>query len=129
MWPKYFPAGCPTGAEGKVLKVYRLVDHDPPTDEDFVSAYISQPSRKFIDVCLACGLSVFKVKEEAIHQNELLAASIYFKRKGLSKKKVAVGATHPEYGQVKDTPNNAHPSHTTYWLFENARVASHFKVI
>ncbi|WP_217597884.1 hypothetical protein [Cohnella sp. GbtcB17] len=111
------------------MEVYRLVDNDPPTAHDFLSNFITQPNRTFTDICQACGLSVFKEKEDAIHQNELMAASIYFKRKGLPKKKLALGTTDPHSGLVKNTPTKDHKSHMTYWVFQGISIVHHFKVI
>ncbi|WP_286230273.1 hypothetical protein [Neobacillus mesonae] len=129
VWPDYFPKECPIGAKGKEIEVYRLVDNDPPTESDFIPNFISQPGRKFSDDCQACGLSVFKNLDDAIHQNNVLAESIYFQRKGLPKKKIAKGISNSKFGQIKDTPAREHTSHVTYWVFKDKNIESHFKVI
>lgn len=130
MWPTHFPKNCPVGGEKQNIEVYRLVDNNPPTEADFISAFELQPTRKFGDICKACGLSVYRDLEEAKVMNEQLAQSTYFRRKGLPKKKIAVGRTDPNCGLIKATPSASEPesSHMTYWVYQGKRIDMHFEV-
>ena len=129
MWPNYFPDDCPPeDAKEKNICVYRLVNHNPPTSEDFLSTYELQPGRRFNNLSLACGISCYTDYEQAVQQNELLSKSTYFIRKNLPKMKLAKGHTDPRCGVVKETPASF-PSHVTYWLRKNVSVEHHFEVI
>ena len=128
MWPEHYPEGCPpSDAVGKNVEVFRLVDSNPPTNDDFLSEYEKNPTRRFDNVILACGLSCFTELEYAQKQNDFLAGTVYFKRKGLSKKMVARGATYSNCGVVKKTPARF-PTHLTYWLHSGTTIAQHFSV-
>ena len=60
------PDGCPPGTASEIAEerqVYRLVESDPPTDDDFASLRALNPTKgpypKAETECRACGLSVF----------------------------------------------------------------------
>lgn len=62
-WPDYFPENCPPqNARRDNLKVYRLVDNDPPRQNDFVPNKLLYPHINYSGetLCLVCGISVDK---------------------------------------------------------------------
>ncbi|WP_273000660.1 hypothetical protein [Hydrogenibacillus schlegelii] len=121
-WPSYFPDDCPRKeAEPKKIKVYRLVNHDPPTEKDFIPSKKRKPNEKFSDDCLASGLSCYTSYKEIIQLKEMTP---YFRRK-----KIAVGFTHTNFGVVLRTPASTGKSHHTYWICDGASPHVLFKVV
>ncbi len=65
-WPNYFPEDCPPpNARHEEISVYRLVDNNPPTKEDFIPNKLLYPHINYTEetLCLACGISVDKTLE------------------------------------------------------------------
>ena len=129
MWPCFFPDGCPP-ADAKPLKlrVFRLVDNDPPQDSDFVSVRESSPERRVSDVILSCGLSCYTDLIHAQKQSASLVKTAYWRKRNKPPMMVASGDTNPQCGVVKKTPSSLE-SHVTYWLLENVSICNQFKVI
>jgi hypothetical protein len=108
MWPDYFPKQCPPAeARSDTIEVYRLVDHDPPTADDFRPIRIEAPHRPFSadQLCLACGVSVFKTVADAVRTR--------LRFRPLRSKRIAKGTVMPDDGLVLET---GEPTHTTWWL-------------
>jgi len=108
MWPDYFPDQCPpNSAREEQLRVFRLVANCPPSIQDFVPVLIEQPHRKFdsTELCLACGVSVFKNIEDANKRRKRF--------KPLRNKQIAVGLITQEDGLILETCTD---SHVTWWL-------------
>ena len=131
LYPNYYPPLCPPQAvQPNDQVVYRLVNHDPPIESDFLSVRQQSPTRKDIrDECRACGLSMFTSYDDAIGQNDALSKTTFFKRKQLPKMLVAHGQTKSECGVTMKTPMNERPSHVTYWLFKDSKVHNDFAVV
>jgi hypothetical protein len=128
MWPEFFPKGCPpSDAVIKDVQVYRLVENDPPTKNDFLSHYEKYPKRreefKRENNILAYGISVLKKREDV----DRLKGIPFFKKK--ENLKVAIGHTDPKSGVIKETPSNSAQSHITFWLYEENSIKKEFKVI
>lgn len=106
--PNYFPEQCPpSDARQDELTVFRLVSNLPATSDDFLPTIREFPHRKFLakDLCIACGVSVFKEMDDLLKKQE--------KYKNLKYKKVAKGIITRNDGRVKET---GEPSHVTWWL-------------
>jgi hypothetical protein len=121
MWPEYFPDQCPpSDARQDELSVFRLVTNCPPTANDFLPTIIESPHRRFSgeELCLACGVSVFKDKADILKTRERF--------KPLRDKKLAYGMIKPTDGLIKET---GQPSHVTWWLRTDHPHASFHEVI
>lgn len=108
MWPNYFPEQCPPAeARQDTLLVYRLVEGSSPTARDFQPTIVESPHRPFPpdNLCMTCGVSVFKDLADARRQRE--------KYKPLREKKIARGTVMPADGSVLETGK---PTHVTWWL-------------
>ena len=108
MWPDYFPKQCPPAdARQDELTVFRLVSNCPPVREDFLPTVIEYPHRDFSEdqICLACGVSVFKNKSDILKKKNRYAP--------LKAKKIAQGTIQASDGLVKETGQH---SHITWWL-------------
>ena len=72
MFREPLPDGCPPPDAQEItqaLVVYRLVDGDPPTCDDFKSQRAQKPNNQFsVPECQARGLSVFSEVREAEKQ-------------------------------------------------------------
>lgn len=71
-FPKDWPPGCPAAdtpdAEGDV---FRIVKDNPVTAADMLSHHETGKLPK-ADPCLRCGLSVFRLVQDALNQQQLL---------------------------------------------------------
>lgn len=109
MWPSDFPAQCPPSiARAEEIYVYRLVNNSPPKAEDFLSTRQEWPAREFkteIDKCNACGVSVFRNKNDAEKKKQ--------KYKPLRSKLIAYGKIDASDGVILETYES---SHMTWWL-------------
>ena len=115
------PAGCPPAAalpatDGQV--VFRLVDANPATDNDFKSQRALRPHAKFIgvDECRSLGVSVHANRQDSLRARMLPA---------LKGKKVCRLTLTLEAGPLLQTGK---PSHHTWWpqldfnILENCEV-------
>ena len=98
--------------------VYRLVNHDPPRAEDFVTHH-EHGTRRKAPPCLRAGLSVFRTLDDVIHQRNL------FPSLGVRVAKGALGARH---GKTRLTPGKQ-PTHTTWWPYAEIERATGFSVV
>lgn len=108
MWPDYFPDSCPPlQARKDEVKVFRLVDNTPPSSNDFRPTIIEHPHRDFKseDLCIACGVSVFKKLEDALNRRRRF--------KPLRDKRIAIGTITQDDGLILETCSD---SHMTWWL-------------
>jgi len=73
--------------------VFRIVNHDPPTADDFVTNFESGtfPNRL---ACLRCGLSVHRILADAIH------TKTRYPKLG---SRIAKGTLTKEFGKTKQT--------------------------
>ena len=125
-WPDYFPENCPPeNAQAAFGQVYRLVDNDPPTPDDFQSWREQHPNEqcpKTVTECQACGLSVFtSISDIEVAQRKV---------RRLRNKKIAVGNLTIELGQILPTPSqNTGQSHHTWWIPNDTKPWTIFHVI
>lgn len=104
----HFPAVCPpTDAEPAAGIVYRIVRSDPPGPDDFLSHHEAGLLPK-ADACLRCGLSVFRVRTDGVHQRNLYPRLGEF---------LAEGSLTPADGQTRLTAGRM-PTHTTWWVYD-----------
>lgn len=118
-FPTDWPVGCPSAdtpnAEGEV---YRIVKSNPATAADMLSHHETGrlPSA---DPCLRCGLSVFRILEDALNQQKLLP------KLG---KRIAKGLLTAPHGKACLTKGQQ-PTHTTWWPYDGADRVSIFVVV
>ncbi len=110
-WPEYFPQDCPPDdAREASDRVYRFIEQDRPTPEDFLTVRELYPTRKFPETekeCRACAISVFASKED-------LRLTRRFGR--FRNAKIAIGYLTPEAGILKHTPTpKTNNSHHSWW--------------
>jgi hypothetical protein len=118
-FPDGWPCGCPPdSAEDAAGEVFRIVKNDPPVAKDFETHHEAGKLPK-ADPCLRCGVSVFRVIEDAQHQREL------FPKLG---DQIAAGKLHASHGKAKLTEGRM-PSHTTWWPYTGADRAALFVVV
>jgi hypothetical protein len=112
-WPHDCPPQDAVDAEGDV---FRIVKHNPPTADDFLTCFETGtfPNRP---ACLRCGLSVHRVLADATH------TKTKFPKLG---SRIAKGTLAKEYGKTKQT---GLASHTTWWVYEGVVRASIFAII
>ena len=68
-FPNDWPQGCPPDdAEAASGQVFRLVKTNPATAADFMSHH-ERGILPMAPACLRCGLSVFRLREDAEHQH------------------------------------------------------------
>lgn len=107
VFPDDWPPDCPPpDAVPAIGVVYRLVKNNPAAVTDFrTHAELNKLPKA--PPCLRVGLSVFRTREDAVHQAALLP---------FLGDKVASGELRPEHGKTKLTPGKM-PSHTTWWPY------------
>jgi len=116
-FPDSWPSDCPpqdaVDAEGDV---FRIVNNDQPTADDFLTSFETGafPNRL---ACLRCGLSVHRIRADAIHTK-----TKYPKLEN----RIAKGTLAKECGKTKRT---GQASHTTWWVYEGVNRASIFALI
>ena len=103
-WPEDCP---PNDAEAAAGIVFRLVRGKPASALDFQTHHETGKLPR-APACLRCGLSVFRIREDAEHQHRA-----YPKLGGF----VAFGELRWEHGVTKLT-HGQQPTHTTWWSYE-----------
>jgi hypothetical protein len=119
-WPDYFPTNCPPqNARSDNLKVYRLVDSDPPNQDDFIPNKLLYPHIDYTGetLCLACGISVDKTLDGIKRTRKRFRV--------LRNKKIAVGTIKPNDGVILETGSG---THVTWWVQTKTPHVS-FKVV
>ncbi|NOT13968.1 MAG: hypothetical protein HOP21_00040 [Methylotenera sp.] len=111
-WPSHFPTNCPpldqSAYEGFI---YRHIQGDTPTTEDFISWAQKSPKKDFKEMqCQACGLSVFI--------DETASLNIGARVPALRGKKVAKYHFQKSDGVLKHTQSNNNEHHHTWWVDE-----------
>jgi hypothetical protein len=112
-WPRDCPPQDAVDAEGDV---FRIVNHAPPTADDFLTNFELGmfPNRP---ACLRCGLSVHRILADAIH------TKTKYPKLG---SRIAKGTLSKEFGKTKQT---GQASHTTWWVYQGVNRASIFELI
>jgi hypothetical protein len=123
VWPDFFPIQCPpTDARKEVAEVYRVVEHDPINNKDFLPHIILFPNNNYgVNQCKACGLSVYRLKEDCVN---VMKAIPRLRKAG----KVAHGIIPQEGGVIKNTPKNG-DSHVTWWAYCDIDPGAYFTVM
>lgn len=122
-WPSRFPNNCPplhaTAASGVV---YRFVERDPPTTQDFQSLYETRPAQQYGGKrCQAFGLSVFRDPRDL----ERLRTRV----RAYDTSLVASASLANVHGLLSPTPTRGGSSHHTWWVPLGVRAASVFHVV
>ena len=116
-FPNNWPENCPPAdaviAEGEV---YRIVCNAPPNNSDFQTHFETGKMPKG-DLCLRCGLSVFRIAIDAVHMRNK------YPKLG---NQIAKGTLQKNHGKTKQTGTS---SHTTWWIYENVDRASLFTCV
>lgn len=119
MFPQSWPIGCPSvdtpDAGGEV---YRIVKDNPVTMADMLTHQETGRLPK-ADLCLRCGLSVFRLIEDAVNQQKLLP------KLG---KRIAKGLLTVVHGKACLTTGQM-PTHTTWWPYDGVDRAVIFVVV
>lgn len=114
-WPDFYPENCPpTEAEPASGTVYRLVQHDPPSAEDFKSVFEEDPIRRFKNkpTIENCGLSVHTDSQDS----ERLRERLKKRARKFKNSQIAEGSLNPTLGVIQHTPSKKYKSHHTWWV-------------
>ncbi len=118
----HMPDDCPPDdAERAAGRVYRMIQVNTPTADDFLSFRELKPGRSYPSNCIASGLSIY-TEQEGIRR--LRARVPRFR-----KMRVAEGQLNAEHGKMKNTPSRLHHSHHTWWVAADATPETDFTVI
>ena len=120
-WPNFYPENCPPEeAQPASGIVYRLVRHDPPQVDDFLSSWEEFPGRFPKPNIRICGASIYTNPKDI----ERLKNRI----RHLKNRKTAKGELNPTLGVIQHTPS-IEKSHHTWWIPIGAEPWLVFKVI
>lgn len=111
-WPDFYPENCPpVEAEPASGTVYRLVKHNPPRAEDFLSTWEEFPGRFPEPNIKISGVSVYTDPKDIPRLFERLKNRIGH----LRNRKTAKGELNPTLGVIQHTPS-FEKSHHTWWI-------------
>lgn len=125
-WPDYFPESCPPNdAEHAAGKYYRIVDEDPPDEEDFLGNLRLQQlglrrKRRWDDECKAFGVSILADRDEILRLRQSLGP--------MRSKAIAYGDITGD-GVLKHTPSGEYKSHHTWWVPTSSESHKYFRVV
>ncbi len=120
-WSPLFPKGCPPRqANAPSGTVYRLVDRASPRAKDFLSHRQRKPEMEYADMCEACGLSVYRSREDVERLRRMTGLT--------RKKRVAQATVDGAPGRMLATPRSD-DSHHTWWLPDENNVWEMFQVV
>jgi hypothetical protein len=109
-WPDYFPSDCPPkNSKDACDRVYRLIQQDSATADDFLTVRQLYPNRQFPD-------------SDDVTVN---------RRTGRFKNmKVAVANLTPDSGRIKHTPSpGTKNSHHSWWVPVNVEALTLFEAV
>lgn len=108
-WPDYYPEQCPP-KEATFINgsVYRFIGGETPQEKDFVPHFLLSNRIIIGGLCQACGLSVFKTREEIYRFSKRIPA---FRRK-----RIVHAALDPSMGKILNTPSSHSKDHYTWWM-------------
>ena len=110
-WPDYYPEDCPPkDAKPAIETVYRLVKHEPPQAEDFLSSWEEFLGRFPEPTIKNSGISVYTDPEDIPRLFDRLKNRIGH----LRNRKTAKGKLNPTLGRIQHTPSHEN-SHHTWW--------------
>lgn len=123
-YPKSFPEGCPPeDAKELRIKVYRLIENDMLTKNDFKSfKELGRDARSEKYPFIEYGLSVNKNYDEL--------RRCWRGTPGLKKKfkNIASGITYECTGKLKYTPTKGQNNHYTWWVYNEVNPENFFEV-
>jgi len=120
-WPDFYPENCPPEeAEPASGTVYRLVKHNPPQAEDFLSTWEEFPGRFPKPNTRISGASVYTDLKDIERLKNRIAH--------LRNRKTAKGELNPTLGFIQQTEGKE-KSHHTWWIPIGAEPWLIFKVI
>ena len=114
-WPPRCPSADTSDATGDV---YRIVKENPVATGDMLTHHQTGKLPK-ADPCLRCGLSVFRLLEDALNQRQLLP------KLG---NRIAKGQLESAHGKACLTKGQQ-PTHTTWWPYVDVDRAALFVVV
>lgn len=106
----------PSATRKDIDTVYRLVLHDPPEPEDFLSHVESGRKYPPGSDCAAAAISVYKLEEDALNQKKRIPA---YKKRGL----IAKGCIKNDTGVIDEAIKD---SHVSWWIYKGKTVHNHF---
>ena len=116
------PHDCPPQESTEITSetiCYRLVNHDPPTDDDFRSQRTVEPNRDFgVSECRARGLSVFMQAADAARAAQ--------RSRNLRGAKLVQLTLNQGAGYIKQTGSR---SHHTWWPYKAFDVLANCEVM
>ena len=120
-WPDFYPENCPpTEAKSASGTVYRLVKHNPPRSEDFLSTWEEFPGR-FREPTI-------RISGTSVHRNLQDSEQLKNRIGSLRNRKITQGELNPALGVIQHTPSHE-KSHHTWWIPIGAEPWLVFKVI
>jgi len=118
-FPKDWPFGCPSAdTPDAVGDVFRIAKANSVSAGDMRSHHETGKLPR-ADPCLRCGLSVFRVLEDALNQQKLLP------KLG---NRIAKALLEAAFGKACLTKGQQ-PTHTTWWPYEGVDRAAPFIVV
>lgn len=123
-----YPDGCPLpGAEPAAGAAFRVVEHNPPTDADFLSLHDRGETPKTKQskpaLCRRRALSVYRDVADARHHLKKYAAAL------AGRGRVAAKVLTPDLGVVLLWPTPDMPTHAEWWCADGADRKTGFLVI
>lgn len=120
-WPGFYPENCPPAeAQPASGTVYRLVKHDPPQSEDFLSTWEEFPGRFPVPTIRISGASVYTDSQDIDRLKKRIPQ--------LNNRKTAKGELNPTLGLIQRT-EAVEKSHVTWWIPIGAEPWFVFEVI
>lgn len=124
-WSDYFPPNCPPkDAREPSEQVYRLIQEDFPTTDDFLTVRQLYPNRQFPESekeCRACAISIFTSRNDV---------TVHRRTGRFKNMKVAVANLTPDSGRIKHTPSlGTKNSHHSWWVPVSVEAWSLFQAV
>ncbi len=111
----------PDDAEVANCTVYRAVESDPPTEQDFLSYVGSKKVSPAKAKCDDWGLSVWCDLKAVEHARDVIPH--------FQERYIAAGNLDGQHGVLKASPSKKQPRHFTFWNYVNVQLAPTFQVI
>lgn len=111
----------PDDAEAASGKIYRAVEADPASSDDFLS-YVKLGRKDPTKAkCDDWGLSVWCDLDAVEHARNVIPH--------FQERYIAAGDMDAQHGVVKASPSRKQPKHFTFWTYINVDLAPSFQVI
>ncbi len=123
-FPDFFPDGCPPDkAQPADGMVYRLVENDPPANQDFVchvELYPKKDYRRSGNLCQACAISVFEDRRDLEEMRK--------RNPAFQDRKIAAGSLASDHGVMDKDSRKQFGYHITLWPFAGVLLEEVFEV-